>query len=420
MNLKELKVFKLCKLVSVSTTQKAPVKLLMVSGRRPRRNCGPPSWYSDFECTTSQQLTRRRASPPDQEHTCSLPTVQPEDAGRPSIPEHPFQASENDTLPNPDDATPPSQAVTPANTTDDTHSNATPEEQAAATAHVRGAPHGAGAPTQPGNSSTRRGEDWRCFVCREINTRKALVECHTCKKWAHLTCVNLRQREAAAIPVWNCAECRGVSASQPRPNQEDRSYDLTVIIPERRSTHRTVHFIPRGARPAAADGLTKLLRNVVSTNSQQDWLRLLCYPLWALYCPPSDSAEESSLATRLKRQIATYMTSEWLPDALPTERNKRNGNETADTEERLRRRISKKFQEMDIRGAIRLLASTEGLAPFNEETLAKLQERHPPGDDDALPHPLATKPIQRLLYRLTTSERLSCPSLQDPPVDLTV
>ena len=228
-------------------------------------------------------------------------------------------------------------------------------------------------------------------MCKQINTRKSLVECHGCKRWAHLTCVHLKQREAAAIPLWKCPECRGVTAPQPRPNREDRNYDLTKIIPERRKTHRTVHFIPRGARPSAAEALTRLLNNVVTTNSQQDWLRLLCYPLWALHCPPSDGTEDASLATRIKRQIAAYMSCEWLPDH-PTHQARRRdtgGSGAGDTEEldpmteeRRRRRINKKFQDMDIRGAVREIASTEALAPFNDDTLAKLQERHPSSDDD--------------------------------------
>ena len=43
---------------------------------------------------------------------------------------------------------------------------------------------------------------------------------------------------------------------------------------------------------------------------------------------------------------------------------------------------------MDIRGSIRLIASSEGLAPFTEETYEKLKERHPAGDDNAEPPPI--------------------------------
>ena len=251
---------------------------------------------------------------------------------------------------------------------------------------------------------TALGEEWRCFRCGEINGRKRLVSCSTCERWAHLTCVGLTQKQAETIPHWNCRDCRGVIATQPQPQSRPENFDLIKLLSDRRKTTRTVHFIPRGARQSAAEALTTLLRNVITTNSEKDWVRLICYPLWALQCPPLDNPEDLSLATLLKRQITNFMNSEWLPEfPLASDDNQRSHNsyvaasnpnndvinlsqdESVDTEDRLRKRINRKFQDMDIRGAIREIASTEGLAPFSEETYLKLLERHPTGTDDALP-----------------------------------
>ena len=52
------------------------------------------------------------------------------------------------------------------------------------------------------------------------------------------------------------------------------------------------------------------------------------------------------------------------------------------------RRVAAKFVHGDVGGAVRVLASAEGLAPYNSDTLAALREKHPPAPGDlALPSP---------------------------------
>ena len=49
---------------------------------------------------------------------------------------------------------------------------------------------------------------------------------------------------------------------------------------------------------------------------------------------------------------------------------------------RLASAVSKKLDEGYIRGAVRLVSSSDKVAPFNEETLSKLREKHPPRPND--------------------------------------
>lgn len=57
-------------------------------------------------------------------------------------------------------------------------------------------------------------------------------------------------------------------------------------------------------------------------------------------------------------------------------------------EDALRRRVAAKFAEGDVSGAVREMASAEGLAPLNEDTVEALRAKHPPASGDLnLPDP---------------------------------
>ena len=107
-----------------------------------------------------------------------------------------------------------------------------------------------------------------------------------------------------------------------------------------------------------------------------------------------DDTEDISLTSRIKKQTEDFMNAQWIPRMACTppnpERASSTGNQGGqqqDPDEILRRRIDRKFKDMDIRGAIREISSTEKLAPFSEETLLKLIERHPRGSDENAPTP---------------------------------
>ena len=97
-----------------------------------------------------------------------------------------------------------------------------------------------------------------------------------------------------------------------------------------------------------------------------------------------------SLATRVKQQVFQFVDLESLPD-LPAHSDFVAGaSRTARGDEQayLRRRVAAKFAEADISGAVRELASSDGLAPQDDTTLADLRSKHPPAPNDlVLPDP---------------------------------
>ena len=72
---------------------------------------------------------------------------------------------------------------------------------------------------------------------------------------------------------------------------------------------------------------------------------------------------------------------------VPERRENRRGK-SVDIDERLRASVAAKFADKDIRGAVRLLASDDDIAPRDDITLAALREKHPSAPDDlSLPAP---------------------------------
>ena len=95
-----------------------------------------------------------------------------------------------------------------------------------------------------------------------------------------------------------------------------------------------------------------------------------------------------SLATRVKQQVFQFVELESLPD-LPAHSDFGASRTTrGDEQTYLRRRVAARFAEADISGAVRELASSDGLAPQDDTTLADLRSKHPPAPNDLeLPDP---------------------------------
>ena len=101
-----------------------------------------------------------------------------------------------------------------------------------------------------------------------------------------------------------------------------------------------------------------------------------------------------SLTTAVKHQAEEFANGVWplYPDPTPTNALKKP---TTD-DQKLRKRVEFKITDGDITGAVRLLSSKAVLAPFNEETVDALHEKHPsspidlqlPSSPDTSYHPL--------------------------------
>ena len=74
------------------------------------------------------------------------------------------------------------------------------------------------------------------------------------------------------------------------------------------------------------------------------------------------------LATKIKTNLQGIMVAE------PIARKQRKKKSTDDA---IRKQVDLKFQDGDVTGAVRLLASEDTIAPVDEETMAALRLKHP-------------------------------------------
>ena len=137
--------------------------------------------------------------------------------------------------------------------------------------------------------------------------------------------------------------------------------------------------IPKTALNHVAGTLDTLLRNACQLPATGAWEKLICFPYWGLRQPDKSpqNRPDLTLTTKIKNQVDEYMACTGLPELSPRD-SSHVRRQSTNQEDALRRRVNIKFMEGDIRGAVREVCSSNGLAPFSPETLTALQEKHPP------------------------------------------
>ena len=139
------------------------------------------------------------------------------------------------------------------------------------------------------------------------------------------------------------------------------------------------------------------MENAVSTKSEAAWLRLLQFPLIALSLPAREKASDInvSLTTKIKRQITQYM--DGTDTQTYAQLEDRPGGHTSSSRRRrqpsegeeLKKRVGAKLSDGDVKGALRLLTSSNTIALPSDENIACLKTKHPdaPVDLDLPPGP---------------------------------
>jgi len=150
--------------------------------------------------------------------------------------------------------------------------------------------------------------------------------------------------------------------------------------------------IPKGARPAAANLLQKLIRDVLRCQtSPSAWSRLFGFPA-ACLAKPRRCGKSHNLTTSIVKQIRQYELGA-EPDPEPVIRRPAQRNKPARTqEETIAAMASAKLEDGDVKGAVRLLCSDDTLAPTTAETFTKLSPFHPPAPADRRPAPTTDMP----------------------------
>ena len=240
-----------------------------------------------------------------------------------------------------------------------------------------------------------------CHQCNEINHRRPSRLCHACLQPYHLRCGKLTKKVSSEIPHWKCATCRNGNnnaGDQNVPPNDDIIGELPNLIGTWKQNIRVLLKVPKGARVAAAEAYCTLVDQVTEVNSIFSWARLFGFAFSALRRPskaPSGEANQPSLTTIVRNQINHYMAAPILPpsdDANNNSAGRHDSNEVS-----LAKRVSAKLADCDIKGAVRIIASQDSFAGYDEGVTRALQAKHPPAPDGvALPAApdAATPPFQ--------------------------
>ena len=178
----------------------------------------------------------------------------------------------------------------------------------------------------------------------------------------------------------NSNVCKAAQAKQARhPTQPPLSNTadppLPASLPELllhcKKNRPTQRRIPHGARVACADRLARILEACGEGNGIESWKELI------LFAPRMLHAPTGKKSVRLANKIMNNLQGIAVAEPVARTRQKKKTNDDA-----IRKQIDLKFQDGDISGAVRLLASEDSIAPVNDETLAALRLKHrtPPPD----------------------------------------
>ena len=172
--------------------------------------------------------------------------------------------------------------------------------------------------------------------------------------------------------------------------QEDEiANQLPEMIGNWKAHIKVLQRVPKGARVAAAEAYCKLVDNVVDRNGIFTWAKLFGFAYVALRCPPKSPRTETnqkSLTSIVKNQINGYMATLSLP-VTQTENNEDNypnGKNSKSVKSSLAKRVAAKLADCDIKGAVRIIASDDSFAGYNEEVTAALKDKHPPAPVDTV------------------------------------
>jgi hypothetical protein len=136
---------------------------------------------------------------------------------------------------------------------------------------------------------------------------------------------------------------------------------------------RVLKRIPKASRIPAAEKLAETMRQVVvGPDCVDSWVNLLTFTFTCFGVPGQRGGQRhlNSLASKVNAAIASFPgTSLPIQSQKPLKIRSSTVNLAA--------RVSSKLEDGDIRGAIRLAASNDTMAPFDDLTAAALRAKHP-------------------------------------------
>ena len=235
-----------------------------------------------------------------------------------------------------------------------------------------------------------------CGICafNKFESRKTMwIKCTVCRPgWFHVTCLGLTGRAAQALRDSRSWECGFTCSVNNSTRQQGLPANITAPDPQSKPLEpiypgvKIIQRIPKGARNLAAVKLADLLDRCVEESITETWSELFHFAWERLYQPGIDPKGQPrslhySLTSKIKNQLNAAHSS---PHAILEMFGKKayrkkagSGSKNSKDGEKLARRIDQKLSEGDIRGAVRAVSSTTGLAKFSQETAQLLEAKHP-------------------------------------------
>lgn len=155
-------------------------------------------------------------------------------------------------------------------------------------------------------------------------------------------------------------------------DQNELSANIVELMRNRRC--RVLKRVPKASRTPAADKLAETLRQVViDPESVDKWTALMSFTFTCFAVPGQRGGQRhhNSLASKINAAIASFP----VPSVPVQQLKPFKGRQSSEIN--LASRVSSKLEEGDIRGAIRLAASDDTLAPFDDVTAEDLRSKHP-------------------------------------------
>ena len=177
----------------------------------------------------------------------------------------------------------------------------------------------------------------------------------------------------------------------PLSGSSSTTHDSQDVIQHPARNSSLLKRIPKHARIAASSLLLKLINDVLQhPESTACWSRLLGFALGCL-SKPSRGGKSRNLTTAIIKQIQQY-ESGTEPSPAPTSHRSLQRRPVKTHDEQIAALASAKLEDGDVKGAVRLLCSDDGLAAVNENTLSALANLHPPAPADRRAAPTTDVP----------------------------
>lgn len=159
----------------------------------------------------------------------------------------------------------------------------------------------------------------------------------------------------------NRDKSQDVQSSQSADQNSDFSAFLSLLSKLKKNV-KIIKRIPKALRSLIADHLSKAIKKCISENNVQAWQQLFLFTYKCLRKPNQEKG--ISLVSQMKNNV-------WKNE-IPTFDENRKFKSAP-----LEKRVEQKLADHDIRGAVKLISSSDSFALFTPETFEELLKKHP-------------------------------------------